>query len=50
MRRRLIRLFAMLALVGVFSTACGGEPKREIDRDRIDRNADDTKREMDRKK
>jgi hypothetical protein len=42
-----IRLFAMLALVGVFSAACGGQPKRQIDRDRIDQNADDTKRDMD---
>ena len=43
-------MLAALAFAGTILTACGGEPKRrDVDQDQIDRNADDLKREMDKK-
>ena len=39
----------MLAFSAGALCACGGEPKRKVDQEEINQNADDLKRDMDRK-
>ena len=43
-----MRILALIFIVALgFSTGCGGGPKK-IDRDKINRNADDAQRDLDR--
>jgi hypothetical protein len=44
-----LKTIALLCLGAFCLAACGGEPKRKIDRDEVDRGAEDTSRDLQRK-